>query len=417
MWDFVRWVGAGFVGAAVLLAFGSQAVVSQQPGPAPNGNIYINPLAGGGRFANPGALGPAGAASTAGRLGYGSGSPGTVPASGAGSLAASYANPNLGYGSLSNANNNPYGGGGYGMAGYGMYGTQWMMNPYQGYLSGAADVTRAQAEYWQTIQQAKLTRQEAIRSSIQTRRAMIEEAEWERAHMPDPEKIRQQALERELNRARSSPPLTDIWTARALNALLRHLIAQQGQGAKGPDVRISEDTLDHINLKIGDNRGNAGLLKDSGNLRWPLPLLRDSFKEGRESINRLMQAAYKSAAGGSKPDSGTIRDLQANYKKLKDELDANVSQLTPDEYIAANQYLNHVDRAISALKSPNVVHYFDGSWKSNARNVADLVKFMREQGLWFDEATPKDEPYYTSLYYALAAYDRGVQRVARDSGE
>jgi hypothetical protein len=415
MWDSVRRVGAGLIGAAVLLlALGRQAVVSQQPAPGPNPNIYVSPFAAGARGAGPGAVGQTAPAASAGRLGYGSLAPSGAPASG--SLAASYANPSLGYGSLSNSNNNPYGAGGYGAAGYGMWGTQWMMNPYQGYLSGAADLTRANADYWQGIQQAKMTRQEAIRSSIQTRRAMIEEAEWERAHMPDPEKIRQAALERDLNIARHSPPLTDVWAARSLNSLLRHLINQMGQGAKGPNVPLNEETLDHINLTVGSNRGNVGLLKDSGNLHWPLALQRELFKDSREGLNSLMQTAYKSAAGGTKPDTATISDLRANYKKLKDRLDANVTQLTPDEYIEANRFLNYVDGAITALKSPSVGHFFDGSWKAKARNVAELVQFMRDQGLWFAPATPKDEAAYVSLYNSLAAFDRGIQRFAREGG-
>jgi Spy/CpxP family protein refolding chaperone len=433
MWESLRRVGAGFVGVMVLLALGRQVVVSQQPAPSANPNVYVNPFATSGRFGNPTALGQALPGNSASRLGYGSVTPGSgASGSGYGTLAASYANPSLGYGSLTNSNNNnPYGNGGYGGYGYGIYGTQWMMNPYQGYLSGAADLTRANADWYQTISQAKLTRQEAIRSSIQTRRAMIEEAEWERAHMPDPEKIRQQALEREINRARNNPPDVDVWSARALNALLRHLIAQQGQlmsqqekgGVRVPDVPLSEDTLDHIRVTVGDSRGNIGLLKNNKDnrnnvdLQWPLSLRRDMFKNGREEINSLMQTAYKSAKGGSKPDPATIRDLRHHYQKLKETLDGNVSQLTPDEYIEANRYLGYVDKTITALKSPNVVHFFDGSWDpTKAHNVAELVQFMREQGLWFAEARPTDYQAYRALYYALASFDRGMQRLPREGG-
>jgi hypothetical protein len=79
--------------------------------------------------------------------------------------------------------------------------------------------------------------------------------------------------------------------------------------------------------------------------------------------------------------------------------------------------LNYVDKAITALKSPNVVHYFDGSWKpTKAHNVAELVQFMREQGLWFAEARPTDYAAYMALYYALATFDRGMQRGAREGG-
>jgi hypothetical protein len=116
---------------------------------------------------------------------------------------------------------------GYGATGYG---TQWMLNPYQGYLQGAADITRANAQYYSTIQQAKLLRQDAIRSSIQTRRAFLEEAEYERSRMPDPLKLRELSAANELNRARANPPLNDIWSARSLNFLAPASGRQAGRG-------------------------------------------------------------------------------------------------------------------------------------------------------------------------------------------
>ena len=67
--------------------------------------------------------------------------------------------------------------GGSGASGCGSYATQWMLNPSEGYLRGAADITKANAQYYQTIQQAKLVRQQAIQEAIRTRRAVIEEAD------------------------------------------------------------------------------------------------------------------------------------------------------------------------------------------------------------------------------------------------
>jgi hypothetical protein len=332
---------------------------------------------------------------------------------------------NLGYGSLMG----PFGGGGFGAyggmgaglesgalmgAGYGYgYGlgmTQWMQNPYEGYLQGAADITRANAEYYKGIQQAKMTRQEAIRSSLETRRAMIEEAEWERAHMPDPEKIRQAVLERELNRARVSPPLNDVWSARALNSLLRHLVTQQADGVRGPNVPLNEDIVNHVNVKVGDSVGNVGLLKNGADLDWPESLLGGAFKEGRERINSLMHTAYKSVASGNNPDPATLNDLQDQYRKQRETLENNVSDLKPDEYIEAQRFLREVGQTITALKDPNIGKQFNDDWKPKARNVAELVKHMREKGLMFAPATEKDQPAYVALYHALAAFDAGMPR-------
>jgi len=398
---------------AAVHAFGNAAALG-------NG-LVMSPFSGVGPLTFGGNYGPLGMIGTTGL--------GIVGTPGIGSLAASYANPALGYGSLLN------GGGGLGLAGtllnsaaagygygygYATYGTQWMMNPYQGYLSGAASVTDANANYWRTIANARLVRQQAIQESIRTRRAMIEEAEYERAHMPDPEKIRQRALERELDRARVSPPLTEIWSGRSLNALLRNAIAQQGQGARGPNVPISEDTLKSINPSAGDTRGNVGLLKDNGKLQWPQPLLGEAFKDARQDLSRHMKQAVSSVQVNSSPDESTLRDLQVDLKKLQSELDANISALSPDQYVEARRYLRLLGNTITALKDRNVVNLFNGSWALKGKNVAELVQFMRDKGLWFAPATPGDESAYTSLYYALAAFEAGLPRsmnTSSDSGD
>jgi hypothetical protein len=373
-------------------------------------NPYVNPMGGAGfGFGGMGF----GGAHFSSSVGFGSGF-GSFSGLGYGNLM-----PGGGYGGMRGGlgamalSGALYGAGwGYGM---GLGNVQWMMNPYQGYLQGAASITRANAEYYQTISKAKLSRQEAIRSSLETRRAMIEEAEWERAHMPDPEKIRKRTLERELTTARASPPPTDIWSGRALNALLRHLITQLGDGAKGPRIPLSEDVANHIKVKTGDSAGNVSLLtnKNKGELDWPESLLGGAFKDSREQINTLMQRAYKSADSGSDPDPATLNDLQAHYRKLRETLQNNVSELKPDEYIEANKYLKQVGQTIKGLQDPNVVHQFSDDWKPRkARSVHDLVKHMLEKGLLFAPASEEDQAAYIALYHALAAFDAGMTRIA-----
>jgi len=400
-------VNPGVGPAQAVGALGTAAALS--PG------LVASPFSGLGPLTFGGSAGPLG---MAGRRGFGVvGSP-----LGFGSLAASYANP-LGYGSLLN-------GGGYGLiggalsgasygygyaAGYGMYGTQWMMNPYAGYEQGAASITNANANYWQTIANARLVRQQALQERLRTRRAMIEEAEYERAHMPDPEKIRQRALERELDRARVHPPLTEVWSGRSLNALLRNALAQVGterDGKKvlGPNVPLDPDTLKSINPTAGDTRGNVGLLKEGGKLRWPSSLMNEPFKQPREELNRHMRDAFNSVQVNSSPDDGTLRDLQVDLQRLQAALDANVTTLSPDQYNEAKRYVVLLKNTLTALKDRNVANVINGSWALKGKNVAELVQHMRDKGLWFAPATPGDEPAYTSLYYALASFEAGLPR-------
>jgi hypothetical protein len=278
-------------------------------------------------------------------------------------------------------------------------------------------VTAANAEYQLTIQQAKIARQEAIRSAIQTRHAAIEQAEYERAHMPDPEKIRQKQQARDLDRARSSPPLTEIWSGQSLNLLLGKLIAQQGQGVRGADVPLNENMLKCIQLTAGDTRGEVGLLKDKGRLQWPQPLQREMFKEARASLERRLKDAVRTVSVGNQLNANTLDDLHADCKKLNDTLDAHTSTLSPGEHIEAKRYLKLVGNAVTALKDRNVSKYFDGTWTAKSKDVSELVKFMDDEGLWFAPALPGDESAYLALYRALSAFDTGMPRMADAGGE
>jgi hypothetical protein len=418
----VRRVGAAVLGVAILFGSLNGQAQAQRVSMMGAFNPGIAPARGLAGLATASALSNGGTgfgalgfgAPAFGAFGFG---PGTL---GFGNLAASYAAGNLlgGYGSLLNSAYGGYGlngGSGYGL--YGGYYTQWMQNPYEGYLSGAASVTNANAQYQVTINQARLLRQEAIRSSFQTRRAAIEQAEYDRAHMPDPEKIRQQQLARELDRARISPPLTEVWSGKSLNVLLRNAIARQSQGGRGPTVPVSEEILRSINPTAGDTRDNIGLLKDGGNLQWPQALQVEAFKETREDLSRRMKQAVQTVTAGNKsPDESTLADMQADLKRLNEIVDASVNVLSPDQYIEAKRYLNQVGNAVTALRDRNVSNYLSGNWLPRGKTVAELVKYMGDRGLWFAPAAPGDEPAYLALYHALAAFDAGMPRIATTGG-
>ena len=177
------------------------------------------------------------------------------------------------------------------------------------------------------------------------------------------------------------------------------------------------DTLKSVNPTAGDTRGNIGLLKDSGNLQWPQALQGEAFREAREDINRRMKQAVQTVTAGNKsPDQSTLADIQADLKRLNETLDASVNVISPDQYIAAKRYLDQVGNALTALRDRNVSNYFNDNWRLRGRTVAELVKFMADKGLWFAPAAPGDEPAYQALYYALAAFDAGMPRLATNTG-
>jgi hypothetical protein len=87
-----------------------------------------------------------------------------------------------------------------------------------------------------------------------------------------------------------------------------------------------------------------------------------------------------------------------------------VGDLKPDEYIEARRYLDELGQTIWALQDPKVGKQFQDDWKLKTRDVAQLVKHMREKGLLFAPATEKDQAAYVALYHALAAFDDSLRR-------
>lgn len=291
----------------------------------------------------------------------------------------------------------PYGGG----FGWGM------VDPVSGYLRGIADVTTAAAQAQVTLQRSRILNQEALRSQIDTRRRLIEEARWERMNTPGAEDIRIRDMEMALARSRRNPPRGEIWSGKALNDLLIHLIDQQSRGNKGPLVALDEEVLKKINVTDGTG-GNVGMLKDGGKIPWVASLQGADFMDLRESLDTKLPAAVNSLKFGQPVEKGTLDDIKAALKKAHRDLDEIIGKLSPSDYLEAKRFLNQLDESVRALQNPNATNYFTGKWAAKATTVNDLVKQMAETGLRFAPATPGDEAAYNSLHYSLASYDANL---------
>jgi hypothetical protein len=304
-----------------------------------------------------------------------------------------------------------YGGYGYGGGGGYGWGTQWMQNPYEGYLNGAANLTTANAQYQLTIQQAKQAREEARRSALQTRRATIEERQYELSLMPDPEQIRQQNMMRSLQRSRNNPPLTEIWSATALNDLLRAIQDAHTRGVQGPNIPLSPEVVDHINLTTGSTYGGTGLLKNGGKLTWPFALRQSAFDTERNQLNAQVQMAVKQAQSGE-VSVEMLNDIGASLKQLETAIDARVQDVTPTEYIQASRYLRELKESYKVLQQSDVAKYFKPNWTASGTTVGQLIRQMTQQGLRFAPATSGEETYYTSLHRSLVDYDMGLTQLS-----
>jgi len=323
------------------------------------------------------------------------------------------------YGGLPYANaltSNPYaaytGSPGYDSS---LYNNPWSYwgDPYGGFLRGAADVINAQGRFAIQQQQAVLTREQIKSERIANRRKMIDEYLYEREKLPTLEDERERERTLNLRRSLNDPPVTEIWSAKALNDLLGELQKQAAKGVmttyKGPREPLDQDLLKLVNVTSANRGGNIGLLKNGGRLNWPLALNGPEFKEERDRISSLSQDTVKEAEFNNRVDAGSLRQMNEDLDRLQRQLSRNVGDIPPSQYIEAKRFLNNLSDALKVLSQPDAASYINRKYSAKGKTVPDLVKYMSDNGLQFAPAVSGDEAAYVALQRALAAYAMGLQ--------
>jgi len=315
-----------------------------------------------------------------------------------GSLSSS---PYGGYG-MSTTPYPPYSGGGYGY-----------QDPYGAYLQGTASVMTATGQYYQQMQQARITREQSRQMAIETQRKQIEFEMWYETVRPTGLKLLRNQAKQNLDAARNYANSATIWSGEALNELLRSAI-RSGRLSAGPGIPLDESTLRQINLTDKASRGNVGLLKDGGKLNWPLVLQNPPFDETRKELGVKLKNAVDQLKELKKVEPRVLRDADALFKTLTDKLNDSADDLSPAQYIEAKRYLNQVGQAIRALQDPRAANYFDNTWNAKGDTVARLVDHLRKEGLEFAPATSGDEAAYRALYDALRAFEAGLNKSTKE---
>jgi hypothetical protein len=319
---------------------------------------------------------------------------------------------------------NPYGGGGsspgydgssFSSNPYSYYPYSYE-NPYGSYLRGAADVINAQGRFLVNEQQARVMREQVKADRIANRRRVFDEYLYERERTPTAEQLREEERLIQRDRSRNNPPLTEVYSAKALNDLLVDLQKLQGTAAfttyrdRTPQFPVEEDTVKRINFSSVKGGGNIGLLKNDGRLSWPVGLMGQEFKVERDRLSSLAQEAVGQVGTNHRVDGGTLQQIATDVDRLQNQLSKQVRELTPAQYIEAKQFLNNFEDAIKALRQPDVGNFFSGKYAAKVKTVGELVDFMTKNGLHFAPATPGDQSAYTAVHRALAAYDFAVQQ-------
>lgn len=305
-------------------------------------------------------------------------------------------------GAFNSSLSNPYSG--YGGSGYGGYG---LPDPNAGYMHGSADVINAQGRFRLSTAQASLLNQQIEREKIENRRRWVDQYLYEREHLPTTEDDRERTQRITLQRSLNDPPVNEILSATALNTLLTNLEKLQGdKSAVGANVPLDEDVLRRINV-ASPQGGNIGLLRTGGKLNWPIALRSADFQRDREKIESLVPDAISLAKDG-KSDPAALAELSNAIERMRQQLSADLRDLTPDQGIEARRYLNNLGSAIRALERPDAGALLNRDWAARGSTVADLVKNMKDRGLVFAPSVGGDEAAYLALQRAMATYNTSL---------
>jgi hypothetical protein len=273
-------------------------------------------------------------------------------------------------------------------------------DPYSGYLNGVADVS---GQYLVNQQYAHVVRQQSHQAKLETRRKAFDEYLYERDKMPTMEDDRERARIESVRRSYNDPPITEIWSGKALNDLLDAIHKMDIQKGPGPKVGLDTSLLRDVNVSAGGLSGNLGLLRDGGRLQWPLVLRGSTYAGDRKRMNDLAMNAYRQAQGdGVDPD--TVNGMSKTLDQLTATLKDHVSDVAPNDYIRAKRYLNDLGDTLQALQDPKVGNYATGKWSAQGNTVTELVENMFRNGLRFAPATPGDQAAYVALHRALVSY-------------
>jgi hypothetical protein len=284
-------------------------------------------------------------------------------------------------------------------------------DPMNGYLTGVASVTTATGQYWNQIEQARLTREEARRSSFETQKQQVELERWYEAQKPKTQDLVDAAIRTDLETARRDPPPTEIWSGKSLNSLMNNLLKSPRPTA-GPQIPLAEDVVRGLNMVDKSSRGDLSLAKDEGKIAWPESLQEEAFDVPRDRFSKMFGQAMGQINSGEMPDFKLVREMRKDLKVMETTLEDLVEKISPGAYLSGRRVINQMKTQVAGMSDPAVVKS-SRSWRNEVKTVADLVGQCQKGMSFGPSVSPGDERAYTAAYYALRNYERDMAQLAR----
>src|SRR5262249_16814828 len=144
---------------------------------------------------------------------------------------------------------------------------------------------------------------------------------WEKANTPTANDLREQERAEALRRARHDPPLSEITSAIALNAVFDEIRqVQTTQGLRGPMVPLYPEIIKLINLTDGTTRGSTSLFTDPKDFSWPLVLERDEFARERKALEQEIPQAVDQLKQYGRVPAAQQNQLRKTVGNLKGKI-------------------------------------------------------------------------------------------------
>jgi hypothetical protein len=273
-------------------------------------------------------------------------------------------------------------------------------------LNGQANVINASGNLYIQQEQARVEREKALQAKVDTKRKTFDEMMYEKANTPtfteDQAKIQAMTLRRVITK----PLEAEVTSGKAQNLMLPYLDQLCRVGIQGPPISLDPDMLRSVNVTIGKEGNNIGLLKDGGKLDWPLAVVGPT----QEKLDPLFPKLVSGAAVG-KLDLKLYTQVNKGVTTLQDELRKKFHKEEIDGgfYLEGKRFLDSLESSMKMLRQPSAAKLLNGTYAAVGRNVPELVYNMTMKGLKFAPATPGNEAPYFALHSAMAAFAAGDQ--------
>jgi hypothetical protein len=312
--------------------------------------------------------------------GYGAG--GVDPLTGLGGSGGYSANPLL---------YNPYAGG------YGSNSSAWDL-----YAFGQLGIDQ---------EKARILRETANQAKLDTRKKLIDTLAYIRANEYTFTKEQADIAKRLLERVQKTPTQAEIQSGRSLNILLKDLVAFKSQDLRVPTVMIDSDVLKLVNVSGAGSSASIGLLRDNGQVTWPLVFDNKEIisEKDKKDLDLEAKQLYLQAANGP-VDPNLLRNVETALRGLRANLAKQANDLPANNFLAGQRFLDDFDSAVLAVKNGDVALNVDFQQKmaKGTVTVQELVSYMGGKGLQFAAATPGDERGYAALQAALATHSVAI---------